>query len=388
MAGQNLKGFATPSASQLNAQTIFFWSQNKTYAIAGFDAFSLTQPSVIAEVGCCAPWSIVQYKDAIWWLDDNYQIRKFMYGRAFLYGYSGAYGYDLMPAISKRVVDDQTGGIPTSRLANAFGVASFDRYYLSYTPNDGSFNTRTLVFDETVGGFVQDTTTVGMEAVKYADLSTGRVLVYQGSDGAFYTHEDVNSSTPHKTSVTTGMITDKVWGDTFYGRVGMVADTQPSFAITSITNASPPVATTATHYLTDGQAVTQSGTSVAALNGTFYAHVLSATTYSLFKDSALSTPVPAPGGVSNGGNAQQLATVTKTGLQGQTDATTIDVGTSATGQVWRWDTKPSYGLANTQGGFNGLGAQVNIFYSMAPNTKIYSLVIETAQARPNGADQL
>jgi hypothetical protein len=307
LSGQTVSAFATPSGSALNSQTVFFWTQTKTYACGGFDGYSLSRPAVVFEIGCSAPCSVAQYKDAIFWLDDNRQIRRFTYGRSFLYGYSNANAYDLAPAISRMVVDDQTSAIPQAQLKWVRGLATYDRYYLFYSPSGGTSQTLALVLEETLQAFVRDSLSVGAQGACAADLSAGRTLLLAGADGAVYTHEDVTSGANVSVQVTTREVSAQMWNPQFFGRVGLVMDVQ----------------------------------------------------------------------------AGQTCSVTVAVKPNQVDSSTLDLSTSATGQVWRWASRAT----STQPGLHGVSGQVNLQMSMGAGTHLYGLAIETTTSLP-GPDQL
>jgi hypothetical protein len=245
LAGQTVQAFATPSGAALASATVFFWTETKCYALSGFDGYSLSQPSTVMEVGCSAPGSVAQYKDAIFFLDDNQELRRFSYGRAFLYGYSNSYAYDLAHAISKRVVDDQTRGIPAGRLPWVQGCATFDRYYMAYSTAGTTQNGYVLVWDETIGAFVQDSLPAGAESCCYSLLSSGRSMLLAGSNGHVYTHEDPSSAAAHTVALSTGMLHDKGWSPKFFGRVGLVMDVQSGQSAT-VTRTLRPVGTEST----------------------------------------------------------------------------------------------------------------------------------------------
>ncbi|HWD38905.1 MAG TPA: hypothetical protein VG944_08665, partial [Fimbriimonas sp.] len=226
IAGETAASFATPSAAALGSASVFMWTQKNTYAITGIDGYSLSQPSIVAGAGVYAQSATAQYKDLIFFFDDNREIRRFTYGSSGLYGYAGGNAYSLMPTITKRVVDDRTLNIPQSRLPWCSGQATFDRYYFAYTPNGQTVNNRILVYDETLGFWVEDTLSFGAESMAYATFSGGKVLLLQGSDGNLYTHENTASSTPLSCRITSGLLNRRLWDNLFFGRIGIVCDIQ------------------------------------------------------------------------------------------------------------------------------------------------------------------
>jgi hypothetical protein len=225
LSGETIVAFAVTSGGSLSANTVWMFSTAKTRMLSGFDCYSLSNPTADFDIGCSAPGSVAAYKDAIFWLDDVGQIRRFSYGRAALYGYSGSYGYDLAPAISKRVVSDRTTAIPTAALPWATGFCTFDRYYLLYTPAGDATNLRILVYDETIGCFVEDTLATACQGAAVANLS-GPQLLLQGLNGHVYRHENPGSSAVHGVALTAREISDGMWNPMFFGRIGVVIDAQ------------------------------------------------------------------------------------------------------------------------------------------------------------------
>jgi len=227
LTGETVVGFATPSSSALASSTLFIFTQGRTYATSGFDGYSLSRPSCVAEIGCSAPGSIVQYKDSIFFLDDNQQLRKFSFGHAFLYGFSNAYGYQLFQPIGRRVVDDQTTGIPKARLPWVSSACTFDHLFMGYTPSGQTQNVNILVYDELTAGFVVDTALPSpCDYLAYADLSSGRALLLAGHDGNLYTHVDPAGTGSVAVELTTLEGHSQMWNAMFFGRIGIVCDIQ------------------------------------------------------------------------------------------------------------------------------------------------------------------
>jgi len=302
-SGEQMVGYASASSSALGSSTVFAFTDRQTYSIAGFDGYSLSRPNTLATVGCSARGSIQSYKDVIFFLDNQGQIRRFTYGHSAAAAYANANAWELMRPISRQVVDDRTTAIPTTRLSFVTSAIFKDRYYLAHTPSGGSENTRILVWDETVGGFVEDTVT-SIVGLATSTLAATRILLGQGSDTKVYTHEDQTSSTTVSVALTWPELHNKFWSPMFYGRFGIVCDVQSG----------------------------------------------------------------------------QTATITKTCKPNQTDSTTIDLSTSATNQVWRWDNR-----SGAPGGQRGVSCQIALTMTMTPGTRLYSVVVEATPASP-GAD--
>ncbi len=221
--------FAVTGASALGTNSVYLFTDKSTYSIQGTDGQSLSSPSLLASVGCSAPGSVATYQDSIFFLDDNYQIRKFGYGKSSFYFYQNVNSYELMVPISKRVVDDQLRAIPSNRVSSAVGCAVYDRYYFAYSAPLGTTNTLMLVWDETIGSWVQDTPTAGACTVEdiCPTVVGGLKKVYcQSSDRQCYDWENLSSSTAVAAKVSTCAMNPGGFGKTFFGRVGLVADVQ------------------------------------------------------------------------------------------------------------------------------------------------------------------
>jgi hypothetical protein len=222
-AGETAIGYASASASVLGASTVFLFTDKRTYSFSGFDGYALARPGSPYAVGCTARGSIQTYKDAIFFLDDQGQQRR------FAYNYAGT--EEAMRPISRRVVDDITRSIPASRLPFVTSGIYQDRYYMGYTPSGGSENTRALVWDEYVAGYMQDTATSEV-AFAVATLSGVVLLLAQGSDGKIYSHEDPASSTAVTVAIQFPELHVRMWDSMFYGRFGVVLDKQGSGSAT------------------------------------------------------------------------------------------------------------------------------------------------------------
>jgi hypothetical protein len=227
--------WAVTGTSALGQNNFFLWTDRSTYAVSGPDGQSLSSPTLLASVGCSAPGSVAVYQDSIFFLDDNYQIRKFGYGQSQFYFYQNVNSYQLMQPISKRVVDDQTKGIPASRVQFAVGEAAYDRYYFAYTPPGGSSNSLMLIWDATIGCWIQDAPTVSgatTEAICPTVTGGTKTVYCQSSDLDNYQWENSSSSGTVNVKIQSAAMNPGGFSKTFFGRVGLVADIQAGQSLT------------------------------------------------------------------------------------------------------------------------------------------------------------
>jgi hypothetical protein len=316
--------WAVAGAAALGTSNLFLFTDKSIYNIQGPDGLSLSQPSLLASIGCSAPDSVALYRDSIFFVDDNYQITKFSYGQSQFYFYQNVNSYQLLQPISKRVVDDQTRAIPPARLASAVGCAVYDRYYLGYTPAGGSTNSLMLVFDMTIGSFVLDTPTVsGMTAEAMVPCTIGGRSVYcQSSDLQCYEWENTSSSSPVSVEVSSPAMNPGGFAKSFFGRVGVVMDAQ--------------------------------GTGVS---------------------------LPISKILIAGGNSYGT-------VNSDSSSISLDPATVSGGQIFRWDSKTLVDSTTGPAGMSALTCQIVLGpISMTPATRILAIVQEQTTASP-GADAL
>jgi len=225
MAGESVVAFGPVSASSLGASTVICFTDKRVLSFSGFDGYALSQPNCLAAIGCSAPGSVQVYKDVMFFLDTQGQLRRFSYGHAHSYMYANANSWELMHPISRRVVDDRTKGIPITRLPWVSSAIYGDRYYMAITPPAGADNTRILIWDEYITGFLEDTVTSEV-SLATGILGGNRLLLGQGSDGKVYNHEDPTSVTVVPAALTFPEIHSQMWASRFFGSFGMVADVQ------------------------------------------------------------------------------------------------------------------------------------------------------------------
>ena len=229
--------FATAGAAALGSSNMFLFSNASIYNITGPDGQSLSSPTLLASVGCSSPDSVAIYQDSIFFQDDNYQIRKFGYGKSQFYLYANVNSYELMPMISRRVIDDYLKAIPNSRIGNSVGCAGFDRYYFGFTPT-GSTNSKGFVWDETIGSFVLDSFpgTATAESICSTIVGGTKAIIVQSSDKQVYVWENSSSSSTVNASLTTGSLNPNGSEKTFFGRVKMIADVQSGQSMPIVKN--------------------------------------------------------------------------------------------------------------------------------------------------------
>jgi len=179
-------------------------------------------------------------------------------------------------------------------------------------------------------------------------------------------------------NLTFGEMNMKGWQNLFWGRIGMMADVQPSVAISSISSATPAVVTTsADHYLASGDAIFISNGTAGDFSGQFYANVTGPTTCTLYSDPGLMSAVPGP---SSAGTPTMwyCAALTKT-LKNRngdpsTDSSTLQLGQNTGTVVWRYDNR-----AGSQPGLHGATCQINLSALLSPGSQIYSMVLESRE---------
>lgn len=181
--GQVLTGSQTQGTPQGGAVNLYGITDRTTYVGSGFDAASLNKTTAIC-VGTRSPLSVSPgASGGFTMLDSLNQVRR-VEGTASV-------------ALSKRTVDDQTAGIPNARLRWADGATIDDRYYLAYTPQGETSNTRVLVFNDTSGAFetIDRPETAAQGLLAYYDPTLSRTRLLRFSDLGLFEHAAPGAST-------------------------------------------------------------------------------------------------------------------------------------------------------------------------------------------------
>jgi hypothetical protein len=257
--GFTVQGFGAATASALGQATVYVFTDKSTWEIPGTDVLSLSQPQFVAAVGCSAPLSIASYKDAIFFVDDNYQIRRFSYGILRAYGYLASHAEQLMKPISRLVVEDKIKQVPSARVTAMTGICAYDRYYLAYTPSGGSTNTKILVWDETTGCFVQDTASPDCAGMASFGISNGPYIYFPSSFTGYYVAEDNTSNSTVAVHLTSREVSAGMWDSKAWIRTGIIVDKQSGQTVSITKTTKPDNATDSSTIPVGNSSVTTGG---------------------------------------------------------------------------------------------------------------------------------
>jgi hypothetical protein len=171
-----------PSESQgtpvTGIATLFVFTTQNLYMLGGYDAASLTKAMLVSPHGTFCPFSVAIYENRIYWLDSEFQIRRYQWG--------------FTEQLSVEVVDNLLANIPASRLTGVWGACLERAYYLSFTPAGGTVNTYILKWSEIRNAFESLDVPSGysMESLTaYYDSTANYIrLLGIGADSGIYEH--------------------------------------------------------------------------------------------------------------------------------------------------------------------------------------------------------
>ena len=206
-ASENPQAFS-PLLGDLNLDRIGMFTDKGTYAISGFDAFSLMRPSRISQFGTNSPKSVVGRRETTFLLDDARHLRNIP-GQSSLEGRS-------------QDVKDILDGIPVASIGKAWGAVYNDRYHLFYTKSGDTTNKVSFVVDLLSGTLVQDSYSTGV----VCSFMFGGKLILVKSDGTATQLEagtsDVTVSVTSRELVTDGdswlMDRQRIYADANVGK--------------------------------------------------------------------------------------------------------------------------------------------------------------------------
>lgn len=171
LEGETVKAIVPIAASTAGSSSIFVFTDQNVYALAGHGTSQLSQVGRVANVGTQSPYSIVGDKGTIAFVDNEMQVRIIVGGS--------------MQSISRQVVDDKLKGIPGLRRPWISGAMFGDRYHIAYTPTGESKNTKILLWDPVRGMWTTDTPPIACEALApWFDTSKTLRFGVIGKDGS------------------------------------------------------------------------------------------------------------------------------------------------------------------------------------------------------------
>lgn len=141
LAGETIRQLIASASSAEGASFVYAFTSTALHMLGGggilggqTDAVSLGTPHRIGAVGTNCYRSVQERNGVIIWVDNENCVRRMI---------------DATPMdISRSTVDDRITTIPASRRASVCAIWSRDRYYLAFTPEGGTTNTKMLVWHE------------------------------------------------------------------------------------------------------------------------------------------------------------------------------------------------------------------------------------------------
>jgi len=216
-------GQETIGQAQNGVSTVFIITDRSTSWVTGWDAISLNKRNLLYGRGTYAPKSVAPSRTGFFFLDSDRRLVEVM-------------GYSVQP-VSRDIVDDRLNGIPDARVPWIWGVERDDRYYLCYTPEGETENSRALIYDvhesQVYGEHVwlSDTFSTAIEGVScllpYRDGVRTRLVGFDLACAAIE-HEANGTDDQGQTGVTWSMTFPELKADLFSSirvrRCGVVCD--------------------------------------------------------------------------------------------------------------------------------------------------------------------
>ena len=214
--GERVTGFTIITGSLIGVNVVAAFTDRSIWMLNGFDATSLSAPSHVDRHGCPYPGTIGNHLNAVYWVDEERQIRRYSGGQ--------------VQVISRNKVDDK---LLTATLTNAAAAVANERYYLAYQPFGVSAQTHILIYEELYGEFCEDVLAAGdATGLVTVDTQPLRVIYAFSGSGLVYQTEtpgqNTDAGTPITVSMTTPLLHDRLWNRITAGAVGIVADVTPS----------------------------------------------------------------------------------------------------------------------------------------------------------------
>ncbi len=210
--GEHVTGFSIITGSLIGVNVVAVFTDRSIWILNGFDATSLSAPSQVDRHGCPFPGSIANHLNAVYWVDEERQVRRYSGGQ--------------VSVISRNKIDDK---LLTANLSHASASVANERYYLAYQPLGVANQTHILIFEELYNEWCEDVLAAGnATGLVSVDTAPLRVIYAFSNAGLVYQTETPGQSTDAGTAIpitiTTPMLHDRMWFRITNGAVGIVAD--------------------------------------------------------------------------------------------------------------------------------------------------------------------
>jgi hypothetical protein len=190
-SGEKVQAGVMASAGANGASIIYVLTDQSFNALgtaggfvgSGYNATSLSTRVRINGHGTNEPSSVAERAAAIFYIDQEGQVFRFEHSSA--------------ASLSRHAVDDKPKGIPITQRGKTCAAIWKDRYYLAYTAQAGSANSRVLAWNEVLREWEFDDSlpspVVAQRIVRCFDASlvgSGQRLLVFSSDGKVYAYEE------------------------------------------------------------------------------------------------------------------------------------------------------------------------------------------------------
>lgn len=198
----------------VGVDTIFVTTNQNCYLFEGSDSISLSRPArVLQGHGCPITGAICNQLGAIFFVDDEQQVRSFKNGQT--------------SRISRLKIDDK---LANGTFADSTMACAYDGIYLSYIPVGGTAYTNLLRYDEMLGEWVEDSLAVGdAQILLQSTTLPNRVLYAFSLDGNIYQLETPGQTTDAGTAIPvtlmSGALHDGMWNRVTCREAGITCDT-------------------------------------------------------------------------------------------------------------------------------------------------------------------
>lgn len=196
--GEVVKGFASTSTSTQGNAAVYTFNDKDLYVQSGYLTSELARVSRIGPHGTLSPHTILEHRDAVYWVDKDYQVLRMYQG--------------MVQNLSRERVDDILKAVPSSR-RNAICAGVFnDRVRFGHSIAAGTTNTNALGFNTIRGVWeFDDSLPCSAERMTLLGGTSPKFLAF-GSDAHCYQIEQPSLTTDLGVNIATRWITPYIHG--------------------------------------------------------------------------------------------------------------------------------------------------------------------------------
>jgi len=209
--GEQPKAIVVLASNNTGSEPVLVFTEQSMWGLNGPDSYNLSRATRLSPHGAAASRCVAVYMDAVYWLDQDKQLRK----------YPGS-----VEPLSRDRFSSPLNAIPDAYIGNASAFVYQNFLYFPYTIGGGAQNTAVGVYDIIHDKFYRDVS--NLSGITFASFfAKGDQLRFWTQTGQLYEHDSSqtdDAGTAIPINITTREVAENLWSHSEYGDVGVLCE--------------------------------------------------------------------------------------------------------------------------------------------------------------------